>query len=317
MRFFGRQGWGLALLLTTAVVIVAVIPKIVQAATICNACKGTGKVLEMCTPCTYRWKQFRNDNRCPGCYDMVHTGGCPYCHGKGVVCPQSCSYCGGTGEILSPAEKEAMRKIQLEKEAQWKARKSQEERAKAEAERARVEAERAERDMLEKISSYFTDSRDRRKYRIVTIGGKTWMAENLNYVSVNSWCYGDDDSNCEKYGKLYNWWAANTVCPAGYHLPSRLEWDNLAAAVGGKNVAGKKLRAISSDGTNDFGFSALLGGFRSAKGPFADVRVRGDWWTSKDFSDDKAYSRYIYGGSVDEDYYNKENGFSVRCVQDN
>ncbi|MDR3000768.1 MAG: hypothetical protein LBU89_05835, partial [Fibromonadaceae bacterium] len=52
------------------------------------------------------------------------------------------------------------------------------------------------------------DPRDGQRYRITKIGELLWMAENLNYKvadSLNSWCYDDDDSNCEKYGRLYDW----------------------------------------------------------------------------------------------------------------
>jgi TolB-like protein len=87
----------------------------------------------------------------------------------------------------------------------------------------------------------FTDSRDKKTYKTVVIGGNRYMVENLNYKKGKSWCYGNNNSNCDKYGRLYDWKTAKTVCPAGFHLPSRQEWNNLVTAVGGKEVAGKKL----------------------------------------------------------------------------
>ena len=120
----------------------------------------------------------------------------------------------------------------------------------------------------------FTDSRDGQKYRTVVIGGDRWMAQNLNYEIDSSWCYNDSLSYCKKYGRLYVWNAAMKACPAGYHLPSYDEWNNLAQTVEPPKReydaflwerASTKLKAKccwdddpSYDGnrTDDFGFSA-------------------------------------------------------------
>ena len=178
-------------------------------------------------------------------------------------------------------------------------------------------------------SGMLTDSRDGKTYKTVVIGGKRWMAENLNYGPKwgFSWCYVDKKTKanyCDKYGRLYDWNTAKTVCPAGYHLPSRQEWNNLVSAAGGKDVAGKNLKARrgwnnNGRGTDDFGFSALPSGYRYySDGSFGNAGYRSDWWTATEYGSGYAYyldMRYDYD-YVYEHYYDKGYGFSVRCVQD-
>jgi len=201
-------------------------------------------------------------------------------------------------------------------------KKKKEEEKQKEAERVRKEAEQR----IPKISGYFTDSRNGRKYRTVNIGGKTWMAENVNYQAGNSWCYEGDNSNCEIYGRLYDWNTAKTVCPAGWHLPSRAEWGELAEAVGGI-LASKALKSTygwdnNGNGTDVYGFSALPGGFRHPAGSFGSAGTRGYWWAVTEWSStggSGAYQLCMYFDYDDVNYEyrgGKDEGVSVRCVRD-
>jgi uncharacterized protein (TIGR02145 family) len=169
----------------------------------------------------------------------------------------------------------------------------------------------------------FTDSRDSKKYKIVKIGTQTWMAENLNYNASDSKCYNNHSSNCDKYGGLYNWETAKKVCPSGWHLPSDKEWQTLVDFTSGDKITGKKLKAKSgwnnnSNGTDDYGFSALPGGNGYSGGNFYNVGYDGSWWSASEDDNNYAYSRNM---NYNDDYANwnshhKYNLFSVRCVQD-
>ncbi|MCL2283106.1 MAG: hypothetical protein FWC26_07295, partial [Fibromonadales bacterium] len=129
------------------------------------------------------------------------------------------------------------------------------------------------------------DKRDGKTYRTVKIGTQIWMAENLNYDAENSKCYENKPENCEKYVRLYDWETAMKSCPSSWHLPSNEEWKTLVNFAGGRNIAGKKLKAKKGwnekgNGTDGFGFSALPGGSGYSDDKFSDVGNYGYWWSS-------------------------------------
>jgi len=199
-----------------------------------------------------------------------------------------------------------------------------------------------------------TDNRDGQKYRTVTIGKQTWMAQNLNYNPSNnegdngSWCYNDEDSNCDKYGRLYDLNTAKTICPAGWKLPDMADWGKLERAVSSHDMiinlgetpfktsldTGKLLKSKngwpdicdddsdesckSGNGTDRYGFSALPGGERHCIGGFNYGGKQGYWWTATAvLNTNGAYFKYMNNEDyVYEALYNGDYGFSVRCVKE-
>lgn len=183
----------------------------------------------------------------------------------------------------------------------------------------------------------YTDPRDNQVYSTLTLGSQTWFAQNLNYDTVGTWCYLNNQAYCDNVGRLYDHETALVACPPGWHLPSDQEWKELEIFLGmsaaeANNTLwrgsdqGSQLKAIYSwyqngNGSNSSGFTALASGwyftnygywqsetastiFRTSTESTSDpLRA----WTRKlDYNEDRVF-RF-------EDY--KNSGFSVRCVKD-
>jgi uncharacterized protein (TIGR02145 family) len=178
---------------------------------------------------------------------------------------------------------------------------------------------------------------DIKDYKTVTIGTQVWMAENFNCDKGENVCYDREAENCETYGRLYDWETALTICPSGWHLPSKDEWIVLADYAGGPSIGGTKLKATSWQstqnypeapaGTDAFGFTALPGGeyfVDSNKGTkyFSGLGIEGDWWSSTKTTNTmvidvslkgngEEMGGLIIGGATFAGRYN-----SIRCLQD-
>jgi len=191
-------------------------------------------------------------------------------------------------------------------------------------------------------ATHFCDARDGKIYKYAAIGEQIWMAENLNYNAPDSKCGGTDGdlkdkrtANCDKYGRLYNWETAKTVCPAGWLIPSNADWDKLfrfadgttgASSLCESPTAGKYLKAangwnassVSGNGEDKFGFAALPGGYGNSSGFFGNSGKGGYWWSSSEYNVTDAYSRLMYYSNENASWYNniKATLFSVRCLKE-
>lgn len=185
------------------------------------------------------------------------------------------------------------------------------------------------------------DERDGQSYKTVTIGKQVWMAENLNYKTEGSFCYGDDPANCTKYGRLYVWVAAidmpeeecgsdrdceisgvvQGVCPAGWHLPTKDEFETLITSAGGIKTAGIKLRTASGwsydKGEDTYGFSALPAGNRVNENIYGDVGDGAWFWSSSEILTHDAYCLGLWFNDDDVGLgrRSKREAISVRCIK--
>jgi uncharacterized protein (TIGR02145 family) len=187
-------------------------------------------------------------------------------------------------------------------------------------------------------------------YNTIKLGNQIWMKENLKTTRFNdssnilkvtgnvhwsdlispAYCYYDNGylTYKRKYDVLYNWYAIkyNNLCPKEWHVPSEKDWKILSDFLGGDSLAGRKLKkagiplwSISSKSIIESGFSALPTGYRYVDGSFYDKGKNETWWSSTEICSKNTFailvsysSNYIYKIN----YYNKNHGFSVRCIKD-
>ncbi len=208
-------------------------------------------------------------------------------------------------------------------------------------------------------------------YNTVLIGDQCWFRENLNIGTmidgsvdqtqntpteiIEKYCYGDQETNCDTYGGLYQWaevvqylnGASNTtswdpvptanvqgICPTGWHLPTDTEWKTMEMELGmsqeeadnsglrGTDEGGKMKEAgtthwlsPNTGATNSSGFTGLPGGYRS-NGSFYYLGVIGYWWSSSE-NGPGAQTRRLADDSEQVARYNfsKAFGRSVRCLK--
>lgn len=154
---------------------------------------------------------------------------------------------------------------------------------------------------------------DGQSYKTIQIGTQNWMAENAAVKTEDSWCYNDDSKNCDKYGRLYSFEAAKTVCPEGWRLPTADDFNTLELFV----QLGDNLR--SRDGWTDkgkrgmnlWGFNALPAGGRES-GDFFDVTYSSYMWDA----DQSVLMLRYYDDKISIEAKDSKNAFSVRCIEE-
>jgi uncharacterized protein (TIGR02145 family) len=161
-------------------------------------------------------------------------------------------------------------------------------------------------------------------YNIRTIGSQIWMTENLKTgrysdgtpISFGLYNPGNNISNVEKYGYLYDWAAAikqpqkydsimidlqgkrvQGACPTNWHLPTEAEWLELINLFGGKEVAGLKLKIANPGYWSEpvkiqeplSGFNAIPAGMRHTEGWYMAAGNEATYWTT---------SQWYMGGAI-------------------
>lgn len=188
-------------------------------------------------------------------------------------------------------------------------------------------------------------------YYTTTIGTQVWFRGNLKAVRLNDgtsitfapqvwsvttpvYCnIKNDDRNTNPFGKLYNYHVVATgkVCPEGWRVPTLADWNVLVDYLGGKEVAGGKLKEKGTGNwnipntraTNETLFTAVPAGYRTLlaanttafSGFHADAYI---WSSSEASSEASAYAVVMSStsGAIVTMGYDKRLGMSIRCIKD-
>lgn len=185
-------------------------------------------------------------------------------------------------------------------------------------------------------------------YTIVKIGTQEWLDMNLNVThyrngdpvtagldvdpGVGGWMnYNNSEANGLIYGKLYNSYAVHDsrgLAPAGWRVATKDDFEILIEYLGGNDYAGGKLKQAglqywaepNVDGSDEYGFRALPGGYSGPGGAGSYLGNYASFWTSTKIGPgtDETFNYWVYynNATIQRDSDFGRSGFSVRCVRD-
>ena len=186
------------------------------------------------------------------------------------------------------------------------------------------------------------DPRDYKVYRTTEIGALIWTAENLRYEAEGSRCYENQDSNCVKFGRLYNWAQAmdfksyylrNTaedsihkpyhqgICMPGWHVPDTLEWKYLMSYTDIVDEDPYGFKILHSGFYNNYFFSYWDNADEFISSTESDEMDYYVDYNQDTFFDETVPASRVYSFSiVPKDTAilssSKSHGYSLRCVKD-
>ena len=205
--------------------------------------------------------------------------------------------------------------------------------------------------MPDSLDEWLKDSRDDNRYLIVRMGAYRWMGANLRYADTvatpnlagNIW--SKSGNPCDgTFPPFYSWTAAmdlpddvdpdtvkftlphRGVCPEGWHMPSKADWDSLFAFAEKFGPAGKMAHSLMGGYTwalyeqvlNTFGFNIPASGRREADGTFKNEERYAYYWFVT--QEESKLQYYYLWNSKEEAFVGKSStpdlGFPVRCVED-
>ncbi len=192
-------------------------------------------------------------------------------------------------------------------------------------------------------------------YKVIKIGEQYWTKENLRTKTLRDYTEIDivtdktewsnqtkpamtffnnqETAHKDNFGGLYNWYAVKTnkLCPAGWRVPNKDDYQTLINTLGGASVAGGKMKdtGLQQTGTgywekpnegasNSSNFTGQPSGYRSASGSFAGFGANGNWWIQAEIDTEigQYFTLNFQQAEVRLEQFDKKVGMSIRCVKE-
>ena len=151
------------------------------------------------------------------------------------------------------------------------------------------------------------DTRDGNIYKLTMVGKTMWMATNINYETSNgSSCY--DVTDCSK-GALYDFSALSEVCPSGWRLPTRNEFDAASQDPDFPWSFGGRMKNYSYAYQGNMGFYWLATSEKFVDGDMENCSGDNCAMIFVKKSPDYGEGEFLFQKD------SKDKGFSVRCVK--
>ena len=181
------------------------------------------------------------------------------------------------------------------------------------------------------VATSLLDVRDSTRYRVVGVGNQHWMAENLRYGSKGgygyySWLQAMDIPEETNFDSLKITLPHRGVCPEGWHLPSKAEWDTLFAFVRKYEKTTTLAKSMFVhywvfEGKYDtFGFSVRPNGRVNLSGNYEKDGQDAYFWYAIEAVESNHFPFYYLTNSKDDiqsgQFSDPHWGLNVRCIAD-